>query len=80
IRRPHGLRRLEYEGELAVVIGRTASQINRRHYRDYILGYITLHPGDVLLTGSPDGVGPLTTGDRVDIDIDGIGVLTNTVH
>ncbi|MFI6505947.1 fumarylacetoacetate hydrolase family protein [Nonomuraea typhae] len=156
IRRPHGLRRLEYEGELAVVIGRTATQINRRHYRDYILGYtcanditaddwrtdgqwvraksadtfcplgpwietgiddpaelhlrtrvngrltqdsptaamlygvdellayitrwITLHPGDVLLTGSPDGVGPLAVGDHVDIDIDGVGVLSNTVH
>jgi 2-keto-4-pentenoate hydratase/2-oxohepta-3-ene-1,7-dioic acid hydratase in catechol pathway len=40
---------------------------------------MTLLPGDVLLTGTPAGVGPIVAGDRVDIEIEGIGVLTNLV-
>jgi 2-keto-4-pentenoate hydratase/2-oxohepta-3-ene-1,7-dioic acid hydratase in catechol pathway len=155
VRYPPDLRRLEYEGELAVVIGRTAREVPERSYRDYILGYtcanditaddwradgqwvraksadtfcplgpwietdvddpaalhirtrvngrlvqdsptkdmifgvgellsyvtrwITLRPGDVLLTGSPAGVGPLAPGDVVDVEIEGVGTLTNSV-
>lgn len=41
---------------------------------------MTLEPGDVLLTGTPAGVGPLTAGDVVSIHIDGIGSLTNPVQ
>lgn len=37
----------------------------------------TLLPGDVILTGTPAGVGPVEPGQRVEVDIDGIGVLTN---
>ncbi len=44
----------------------------------YITAAITLEPGDLLLTGTPAGVGPLKAGDRVDVAIDGLGVLTNT--
>jgi 2-keto-4-pentenoate hydratase/2-oxohepta-3-ene-1,7-dioic acid hydratase in catechol pathway len=40
---------------------------------------MTLLPGDVLLTGTPAGVGPIVSGDSVTIDIDGIGALTNPV-
>jgi len=40
---------------------------------------MTLLPGDVILTGTPAGVGPLTSGDRVAVAIDGIGTLTNPV-
>ena len=40
---------------------------------------MTLLPGDVILTGTPDGVGPLQVGDRVEVDIEGIGVLANQV-
>ncbi|MGQ4514288.1 fumarylacetoacetate hydrolase family protein [Streptomyces sp. DW26H14] len=155
IERPGELDRLEYEGELAVVIGRTARGIAARSFADYVLGYtcandvtaadwrsdgqwaraksadtfcplgpwietgvpdpaalrlrtfvngtpvqdtgtgdmvfgvgallayatrwFTLHPGDVLLTGSPSGVGPLTAGDEVSVDIGGVGRLTNPV-
>src|SRR5690606_29909007 len=39
----------------------------------------TLLPGDVVLTGTPAGVTTLHHGDRVEIDIDGIGVLMNPV-
>jgi 2-keto-4-pentenoate hydratase/2-oxohepta-3-ene-1,7-dioic acid hydratase in catechol pathway len=40
---------------------------------------MTLLPGDVLLTGTPAGVGPLEAGDRVEVEIEGIGVLANEV-
>ncbi|WP_327139950.1 fumarylacetoacetate hydrolase family protein [Nocardia sp. NBC_01327] len=153
--RPAEVRRLEYEGELAVVIGRTARHVPADRAADFVLGYtcandvtaddwradgqwaraksadtfcplgpwietdipdpaalrittrlgdrtvqqaptsdmvfgvgellayvtrwITLEPGDVLLTGSPAGVGPMHPGDTVDVEISGIGTLRNTV-
>ncbi|WP_280453952.1 fumarylacetoacetate hydrolase family protein [Nocardia brasiliensis] len=155
ILRPAEVRRLEYEGELAVVIGRTARDVSADRAADYILGYtcandvtaddwrsdgqwaraksadtfcplgpwietdvsdpsalhlvtrrngqvvqqaavadmvfgvgallsfatrwITLRPGDVLLTGSPAGVGPMEPGDTVEVEIATIGTLRNTV-
>lgn len=45
----------------------------------YISQAITLLPGDVILTGTPSGVGPLTPGDRVEITVEGIGTLSNPV-
>jgi 5-oxopent-3-ene-1,2,5-tricarboxylate decarboxylase/2-hydroxyhepta-2,4-diene-1,7-dioate isomerase len=45
----------------------------------YISGFMTLEPGDLIATGTPSGVGPLQPGSRVRIEIDGIGVLENTV-
>lgn len=44
----------------------------------YITQFITLLPGDVIMTGTPAGVGPLTPGDRVEVEIEGIGILENT--
>ncbi|MFI7004403.1 fumarylacetoacetate hydrolase family protein [Nocardia sp. NPDC050175] len=155
IRHPAEVQRLEYEGELAVVIGRTARNVPATRAADFILGYtcandvtaddwradgqwaraksadtfcplgpwietdisdpsalqittrlagqvvqsaptsemvfgvgellafvtrwITLEPGDVLLTGSPAGVGPMKPGDVVEVEISGIGTLRNTV-
>jgi 2-keto-4-pentenoate hydratase/2-oxohepta-3-ene-1,7-dioic acid hydratase in catechol pathway len=50
---------------------------------DYLVSYIsqvmTLMPGDVVLTGTPEGVGPMQVGDRVRVEIEGIGYLNNTV-
>ena len=46
----------------------------------YISQAITLLPGDVVLTGTPEGVGPVSVGDRIRIEIEGIGCLENTVH
>lgn len=40
----------------------------------------TLLPGDVILTGTPAGVGPLVSGDTVEVEIEGIGTLKNTVR
>lgn len=43
----------------------------------YISAIMTLLPGDVILTGTPAGVGPIVDGDRVEVEIEGIGVLVN---
>ncbi|MFF4211783.1 fumarylacetoacetate hydrolase family protein [Streptomyces sp. NPDC001796] len=45
----------------------------------FVTRWITLQPGDVLLTGSPAGVGPLVPGDRVEVQIEGVGTLSNPV-
>jgi 2-keto-4-pentenoate hydratase/2-oxohepta-3-ene-1,7-dioic acid hydratase in catechol pathway len=44
----------------------------------HITAAMTLEPGDLVLTGTPAGVGPLKAGDIVEISIPGLGVLTNT--
>jgi 2-keto-4-pentenoate hydratase/2-oxohepta-3-ene-1,7-dioic acid hydratase in catechol pathway len=46
---------------------------------EFISGVMTLLPGDVILTGTPSGVGPIEPGDRVEVVIERIGVLTNPV-
>ncbi|WP_457755068.1 fumarylacetoacetate hydrolase family protein [Thermovibrio ammonificans] len=145
--------RVDYEGELAVVIGRKCRKVSPEEASDYILGYscfndvtardlqrkdgqytraksfdtfapygpwlntdidpmglqittrvngevkqsgntsdmifspfelvsfisqiMTLLPGDVIATGTPPGVGPLKAGDRVEVEIEGIGTLIN---
>jgi 2-keto-4-pentenoate hydratase/2-oxohepta-3-ene-1,7-dioic acid hydratase in catechol pathway len=45
----------------------------------YITACMTLLPGDVILTGTPEGVGPMQVGDEVSVEIEGIGRLTNRV-
>lgn len=45
----------------------------------YVSNIMTLFPGDVILTGTPAGVGQINDGDVVEIEIDGIGVLRNPV-
>lgn len=45
----------------------------------FISSVMSLEPGDVILTGTPAGVGPLKQGDEVTVEIEGIGVLSNTV-
>ena len=45
----------------------------------YVSGVMTLLPGDVILTGTPEGVGPMQVGDEVEITVAGIGSLTNKV-
>jgi len=152
---PPNPERIDYEGELGVVIGRTAKNVAEADYADYVLGYtcfndvtdrvaqvkdgqwtrakgydtfaptgpcisagispfnlkletlvngeikqtgntcdlifaipklisfissiMTLLPGDVIATGTPDGIGPLQAGDTVEIVIEGIGTLRNKV-
>jgi 2-keto-4-pentenoate hydratase/2-oxohepta-3-ene-1,7-dioic acid hydratase in catechol pathway len=46
---------------------------------EYISEFMTLLPGDVLLTGTPEGVGRLGDGDIVEVEVEGIGTLSNPV-
>lgn len=72
------------------VIGRVNGQVRQHGFaRDmafpfatlvsYISGIMTLEPGDLVLTGTPEGVGPLRDGDVVEVEIPGVGVLRNPV-
>ena len=45
----------------------------------YISSVMTLNPGDVILSGTPAGVGDLSEGDEIEISIEGIGTLKNSV-
>ncbi len=156
IRLPPGVGRVDYEGELAVVIGRRAHRVPRANAWDYIFGLtclndvtardlqnkesqytrckgfdtfapigpciavgadgaarsvetrvngdrrqasstsqlifgiehlvefitfvMTLEPGDVISTGTPSGIGPITHGDVVSVTVEGIGELNNPVE
>ena len=45
----------------------------------FVSKVMTLLPGDVILTGTPEGVGPIEHGDRVEVEVEGVGVLVNPV-
>jgi len=45
----------------------------------FVSSVMTLLPGDVILTGTPSGVGPIVPGDRVEVEVEGVGVLVNPV-
>jgi 2-keto-4-pentenoate hydratase/2-oxohepta-3-ene-1,7-dioic acid hydratase in catechol pathway len=45
----------------------------------FISSVMTLNPGDIILTGTPAGIGPLTPGDSVEVSVEGIGKLCNPV-
>jgi 2-keto-4-pentenoate hydratase/2-oxohepta-3-ene-1,7-dioic acid hydratase in catechol pathway len=47
---------------------------------EYVTVFMTLLPGDILLTGTPDGVGTLSDGDVVEIEVEGVGALRNEVR
>lgn len=47
---------------------------------EYISAAFTLLPGDVILTGTPEGVGPFEAGQAIEVEIPGIGVLRNTAR
>jgi 2-keto-4-pentenoate hydratase/2-oxohepta-3-ene-1,7-dioic acid hydratase in catechol pathway len=46
---------------------------------EYVTSFMTLLPGDAILTGTPEGVGPLAAGDVVEVEVDGVGTLSNAV-
>jgi 2-keto-4-pentenoate hydratase/2-oxohepta-3-ene-1,7-dioic acid hydratase in catechol pathway len=46
----------------------------------HVSSVMTLLPGDVILTGTPEGVGPMEVGDEVEVSIAGLGSLTNKVE
>lgn len=57
--------------DLVIDIPRAVAHLSR---------HLTLHPGDLILTGTPAGVGPLEDGDRVVCAVDGIGELETTIQ
>jgi 2-keto-4-pentenoate hydratase/2-oxohepta-3-ene-1,7-dioic acid hydratase in catechol pathway len=75
--------------DLAVVCRVNGAERQRGSTRDmvfdpfallaFISGVMTLLPGDVVASGTPEGVGPIRRGDWVDVEIGGIGVLRNPV-
>jgi 2-keto-4-pentenoate hydratase/2-oxohepta-3-ene-1,7-dioic acid hydratase in catechol pathway len=76
--------------DVAVVTRVNGQERQRGHVRDMEWGLVellvytshvmTLEPGDVILTGTPAGVGPLVDGDTVEVEIPGLGVLQNGVE
>ncbi|HEV7515668.1 MAG TPA: fumarylacetoacetate hydrolase family protein [Thermoanaerobaculia bacterium] len=76
--------------DLAVITRVNGQERQRGHVRDmewgivellvYTSRFMTLEAGDVILTGTPAGVGPLADGDIVEVEIPGLGVLTNPVE
>lgn len=60
--------------------GRTCEMIHRPYELvSFISRSMTLEPGDVVLTGTPSGIGPLQPGQTVEVSIEGIGTLANPV-
>ena len=67
-------------GEEVRQLGRTRDMVfDPATIVSYVSHVMTLLPGDVVLTGTPAGVGPLAAGDLVTVTIEGIGALTNRV-
>lgn len=73
------------------VIGRVNGEVRQRGHAGemhfsipvlvaFISAVMTLEPGDLILTGTPAGVGPLKPGDVVEVEIPGVGVLSNPVR
>lgn len=46
---------------------------------EYVTRVMTLEPGDIVATGTPEGIGPLQPGDQVDVEVAGVGVVSNPV-
>jgi 2-keto-4-pentenoate hydratase/2-oxohepta-3-ene-1,7-dioic acid hydratase in catechol pathway len=52
---------------------------NCAHLVSFVSAYMTLLPGDVIVTGTPSGVGPIASGDRLEVRIQGLAPLVNSV-
>lgn len=46
----------------------------------HISGIMTLEPGDIIATGTPEGIGPLEAGDEVEVEVRGVGTVRNPVR
>jgi len=62
-------------------VGRTSQMVFDVPFLiEFIARYMTLEPGDVILTGTPSGVAPLADGDVVRVEVEGVGALENPVR
>jgi 2-keto-4-pentenoate hydratase/2-oxohepta-3-ene-1,7-dioic acid hydratase in catechol pathway len=76
--------------DLEVVTRVNGEERQRGHVREmawglvelvvYVSRFMTLEPGDILLTGTPAGVGPLVAGDQLEVEVSGVGILSNPVQ
>lgn len=77
------LGKLGIEARLNGKVVQKSSTANMIFPVDFIVSYVsrimTLEPGDVILTGTPEGIGPMKPGDTIEIIIEGIGTLRNPV-
>ena len=64
---------VKQDGRTSQMIHDVAAQVA------FVSAIMTLLPGDVILTGTPAGVGPIVAGDTVSVEIEGVGTLTNPV-
>jgi 2-keto-4-pentenoate hydratase/2-oxohepta-3-ene-1,7-dioic acid hydratase in catechol pathway len=77
---PQNLRVEAYLNQKSVQQGNTSQMIFPiSRLVSFISGVMTLQPGDVISTGTPMGVGPLKAGDTIEIFVEGVGRLRNTV-
>ncbi len=76
--------RNDHEVELSLVIGRAGKDIPYEHALDHVAGYAsafyTLQPGDVIMTGTPEGVGPVVPGDTMHCFCEGVGEMDVAVR
>ena len=67
--------------DVVVQDGSTADMVfSIGEFLEYVSGIMTLLPGDVLLTGTPAGVGPMVAGQSISVTVEGIGTLTNPIQ
>jgi len=77
---PHGLTIQSFQnGQLRQNSNTNQLVFNCFHLVSFISTNMTLLPGDVILTGTPSGVGPIQSGDRLEVRIQGLAPLVNTV-
>jgi 5-oxopent-3-ene-1,2,5-tricarboxylate decarboxylase/2-hydroxyhepta-2,4-diene-1,7-dioate isomerase len=77
---PHALQLRTYVNGQLTQQGSTANMVNDiPALIEYLSSFMTLQPGDVILTGTPDGVLNVNVGDEVVTEIEGIGRLVNTI-
>ncbi|MES3517415.1 MAG: fumarylacetoacetate hydrolase family protein [Natronomonas sp.] len=71
--------RCRLNGELRQDSSRSDFIFGVRELIEEITTYMTLEPGDIISTGTPAGVGPLSDGDTVEVEIEGVGTLRNEI-
>jgi 2-keto-4-pentenoate hydratase/2-oxohepta-3-ene-1,7-dioic acid hydratase in catechol pathway len=77
---PHGLTiQLFQNGQLRQNSNTSQLIFNCYHLVSFISTNMTLLPGDIILTGTPSGIGPIESGDRLEVRIQGLTPLVNTV-
>jgi 2-keto-4-pentenoate hydratase/2-oxohepta-3-ene-1,7-dioic acid hydratase in catechol pathway len=80
----------EMDAQNAAVISRLNGEIRQNNNTndlifgipfllEFVTNVMTLEPGDVLMTGTPEGVGPMKAGDTIEVEVGGVGVLSNPV-